>query len=218
MTSCPYADSLVVIDFETTGLSPELGDRPIEIGAVRLDGGDVISKFQCLMNPGVRISPFIEQYTGITNSMLRDAPPISAVMRSYVDFAGDSNVVAHNASFDRRFLVSELHRLGRKHRGDFACSMLVARRVYQHSAKHTLSTLAELNQLRPIGSFHRALSDAHLAAQLWVRMIRDLNETHNIGRIPFSLMQAISRRPRKTIHRFIQKWAATNASANVSEI
>ena len=64
------ADSLVVIDFETTGLSPDLGDRAIEIGAVRLQNGVVTDRFQQLMNPGFRISGFIESYTGISNAML----------------------------------------------------------------------------------------------------------------------------------------------------
>ena len=74
------ANSLVVLDFETTGLSPNNGDRAIEIGAVRLEQGIVTDKFQALMNPGFRISTFIEQYTGITNAMLTTASPCDAVM------------------------------------------------------------------------------------------------------------------------------------------
>ena len=67
------ANSLVVLDFETTGLSPTQGDRAIEIGAVRIENGQVTDKFQALMNPGFRVSSFIEQYTGITNQMLAKA-------------------------------------------------------------------------------------------------------------------------------------------------
>jgi hypothetical protein len=64
----PAADTVVILDFETTGLSPGMGDRAIEIGAVRIDNGQVTERFQELMNPGQRISGFIELYTGITNS------------------------------------------------------------------------------------------------------------------------------------------------------
>ena len=67
------ADNVVVLDFETTGLSPNQGDRAIEIGAVRLSKGVVVERFQELMNPGFRISGFIENYTGITNAMLAQA-------------------------------------------------------------------------------------------------------------------------------------------------
>ena len=69
------ANTVVVLDFETTGLSPGLGDRAIEIGAVRIEDGTVTARFQELMNPGQRVSGFIESYTGITNAMLANARP-----------------------------------------------------------------------------------------------------------------------------------------------
>ena len=65
---------MVVLDFETTGLSPHYGDRAIEIGAVLVEHGVIVDRFQKLMNPGFRISPFIESYTGITNEMLKGQP------------------------------------------------------------------------------------------------------------------------------------------------
>lgn len=72
--------SLVVLDFETTGLSPDSGDRIIEVGAVLVSGNKITDSFQSLMNPGMRVSGFIEQYTGITNQMLEGAPPAAEVM------------------------------------------------------------------------------------------------------------------------------------------
>ncbi|MCV5334282.1 3'-5' exonuclease, partial [Escherichia coli] len=74
---------MVVLDFETTGLSPTLGDRAIEIGAVKLVNGEVVDSFQQLMNPGFRVSSFIENYTGITNNMLRSVPSCEEVMASF---------------------------------------------------------------------------------------------------------------------------------------
>ena len=81
------ADTVIVLDFETTGLSPNCGDRAIEIGAVRIESGEIVDRFQSLMNPGCRISSFIESYTGITNDMLCDAPPCNKVMKQFSDFS-----------------------------------------------------------------------------------------------------------------------------------
>ena len=72
--------AIAVIDFETTGLSPAQGDRATEIAIVVLDGATVVDRFHSLMNAGVRISPFIEAYTGISNEMILAAPPASEVM------------------------------------------------------------------------------------------------------------------------------------------
>ena len=65
----PNANTAIILDFETTGLSPNIGDRAIEIGAVKIENGEVTARFQELMNPGQRVSSFIESYTGITNAM-----------------------------------------------------------------------------------------------------------------------------------------------------
>ena len=81
------ADTVVVLDFETTGLSPDLGERPIEVGAVLLEAGRIIDRFQSLMNPGKRINSFIEGYTGISNAMVRKAPPCAEVMAEFAQFA-----------------------------------------------------------------------------------------------------------------------------------
>lgn len=69
------ADTVIILDFETTGLSADKGDRAIEIGAVRIENGEITERFQKLMNPGRRIDGFIEHYTGITNEMLKKHRP-----------------------------------------------------------------------------------------------------------------------------------------------
>lgn len=97
--------SVIVLDFETTGLSPNHGDRAIEIGAVLIENNRIVNSFQKLMNPGFRISSFIESYTGISNSMVEDAAPCEEVMEQFADFVDDYPLVAHNASFDTRFWI-----------------------------------------------------------------------------------------------------------------
>jgi len=88
------ADSVVVLDFETTGMSPQQGDRSIEVGAVRLEAGQVTGRFQSLMNPGIRINAFIENFTGISNDMVCDAPCCEDVMQEFADFIDGHDLVA----------------------------------------------------------------------------------------------------------------------------
>jgi hypothetical protein len=103
---------IAVIDFETTGISPGQGDRATEVAIVLLEGGRVVDRFQSLMNAGVRIPSFITQLTGITNAMVAAAPPAAQVMAEAARFVGDAPMVAHNASFDRKFWQAELARPG----------------------------------------------------------------------------------------------------------
>ncbi len=200
------ANTVVVLDFETTGLSPDLGDRAIEIGAVKIEQGAVVEQFQGLMNPGQRISAFIEDYTGITNAMLKRTPPCGEVMTAFADFVGSADLVAHNASFDKRFLYAELERVRRNCDGKFACSMLVARRIYQQAENHQLGTLVEYANIPNDGTFHRALADAQMTAQLWLKMVDHLRSEHRIEPVPFSLMQKLSATPKKSVKRFLQNY------------
>lgn len=198
------ADTVVVLDFETTGLSPQYGDRVIEIGAVRMVRGHIVERFQQLMNPGFHVAPFIEQYTGITNRMLQRAPSCEDVMDQFADFLGDDNLVAHNASFDRRFLDAELQLIKRQYTGAFVCSMLVARRVYQDAPNHKLGSLVAYKNLPTEGVFHRALADSEMTATLWLKMLADIAAQYAISPIPFHLMQQLSRKSKTAAHRFLR--------------
>ncbi|MFT6985117.1 MAG: DNA polymerase-3 subunit epsilon [Psychromonas sp.] len=201
------ADTLVILDFETTGLSPDMGDRAIEIGAVLIENGKVTDRFQELMNPGQRISGFIEDFTGISNAMLKDAPPCAEVMQRFAHFIGDYNLVAHNASFDKRFLDAELKRISRNYAGQFACSMLLARRIFQHAPNHKLGTLVEYVNIPTDGVFHRALYDSEMTAKVWLAMLEQIQENHNIQTIPFELVQKLTKTPAKSVQRLLSSWS-----------
>ena len=121
--------NLAFIDFETTGLSPESGDRIIEVGIAVLEGGRIVDRYQSFINPQARIPGAVVALTGIDDSMVRTAPKAVDVMPEVLKFVGDLPLVAHNASFDRRFMDSELRRIGQRRTNDFICSLLVARRV-----------------------------------------------------------------------------------------
>lgn len=201
----PLANTVVVLDFETTGLSPTQGDRAIEIGAVLLEEGKVVDRFQQLMNPGFRVSSFIESYTGITNQMLKAAPSCSEVMDQFADFIQGHNLVAHNASFDKRFLDAELEQIQRTYAGDFSCSMLIARRLYQEAPNHKLGGLVDYKNIPHDGVFHRALADSEMTAKLWLLMLQDLEHQYKISAPSFSLMQAISKKSKATVASFLQR-------------
>jgi len=207
------ANTVVVLDFETTGLSPDGGDRAIEIGAVCIKGGEVTGQFQQLMNPGRRVDRFIEDYTGITNKMLKHAPPCREVMHGFADFIGDYNLVAHNASFDKRFLDAELSRIGRNYGGQFACSMLAARRVYPRAPNHQLGTLVKHANIPVEGVFHRALYDAQMTARLWLAMLDRLSDRYAVSDIPFSLVQRLTRTPKHSVQQLFGRGKKSNVSA-----
>lgn len=198
------ADSLIVLDFETTGLSPDRGDRAIEIGAIRLEKGLVVDRFQALMNPGKRISGFIENYTGITNRMLSMAAPCGEVMDRFANFMGDSNLVAHNASFDKRFLDAELSRIYRSYNGHFACSLLISRRIYQQAPNHKLGSLISYKNIPSDGDFHRALYDSEMTAKLWMTMLCDISLLTAASDVPFTLIQKLAKTSKSGVKMLLQ--------------
>lgn len=184
-------DPVVVIDFETTGLSPDHGDRATEIAAVLVRDGQIVDRYQSLMNAGRRIPTFIESLTGISNSMLRGAPTPRQVMTEVADFVGDHPLVAHNASFDRKFWDAELARIGRRTTQPFVCSMLVARRVLPDAPNHKLGTLVAHAGLPVTGRYHRALADAEMAAHLTLHLERTLIERFRLTTVSHGLLQRI---------------------------
>ncbi|MDP3136795.1 MAG: 3'-5' exonuclease, partial [Burkholderiaceae bacterium] len=124
---------LAFVDLETTGATAS-NDRITEIGIIEVDTDGSVREWQQLVNPGVRISPFIEQLTGISNAMVATAPDADTVMRDASRFVGNAPMVAHNASFDRRFWQAELARAGATAAQPFACTMLVSRRLYPQAS------------------------------------------------------------------------------------
>ncbi|RDD30458.1 DNA polymerase III subunit epsilon [Prosthecochloris sp. ZM] len=201
------ADSVVVLDFETTGLSPQYGDRAIEIGAVLVEEGRIVDRFQKLMNPGFRISSFIEAYTGITNEMLKGEACCEEVMAQFSEFIAGHNIVAHNASFDKRFLDFELKRANRSYEGACCCSLLVSRRIYQDSPNHKLQTLVSHAGVPTTGSFHRALADAEMTAYLWVAMIDRIRQQYGIPTVFFDQLSELSRVDKLYAHRYLTSLA-----------
>ena len=200
--------AVAVIDFETTGLSPAMGDRATEIAIVLLEGERVVDRYQSLMNAGVRISAFIQAYTGISNEMIAAAPPASRVMVEANRFVGGRPMVAHNASFDRRFWWAELRRLGEAADQPFACTLLLARRLYPGAPNYRLGSLASFHDLPATGRAHRAMADAETAAALLGRIRRDLRERFGVPEPRHELLMRLQACSRKAVPRAIEQYLA----------
>jgi len=204
---------VAVIDFETTGLSPDHGDRATEIAAVLVEDGKIVDRYQSLMNAGVRIPQFITELTGITDVMVRDAPPAAEVMGEVADFVGDHPLVAHNASFDRKFWDAELGRIRRQRRQEFACSMLVARRVFPQAPSHKLGVLVEFANLPVTGRYHRALADAEMAASLLVRMEDELRRRYKVHHVSHELLREIQKVQKHQLDNCLERYQRKSATA-----
>lgn len=202
----------VVIDFETTGLSPAQGARATEIAAVRIEGGRITDRYQSLMHTGAWVPPFIEQLTGISNRMLEQAPPAARVMDEVTEFARGGEMVAHNASFDRGFWLHEQALAGCTPAAParFACTMRLARRLYPEAPNHRLGTLAALHGIESTGRAHRALADAEMAAQLWLRIVHDV-ERRYAAEVTHELLCTLQATHRAQLTRCIERYFAGRA-------
>jgi len=198
-------EPIAVIDFETTGMSPGHTCRATEIAAVIVEDGRIVARYQNLMNSGAYVPPFIESLTGISNAMLRKAPPAAEVMAEVAEFVGRTPLVAHNAAFDQKFWDAELGLIQRQRVQDFACSMLLARRLLPQAPNHKLGTLNSWAQLPHTGQAHRAMADAEMAANLMLFMAAQLRERHAIREISHALLCRLQKVPAAKIAEALSK-------------
>nr|WP_312870718.1 DEDD exonuclease domain-containing protein [Gordonia asplenii] len=166
-----FETPLVVVDLETTGGA--VTDAITEIGAVRIQRGEVVGEFATLVDPGRDIPPQIVTLTGITTAMVTSAPTIASVLPAFVEFARGAVLVAHNARFDTGFLRRGLQSLDLD--WPFAatlCTVAMARRILSRDEAPTvkLAALADLFDVatRPT---HRALDDARATVEVFYRLL-----------------------------------------------
>lgn len=195
-TAPASSESYAVLDFETTGLNPNRGDRAIEIGISLLRNGIEVDTFSSLINPGMRIDPFITKLTGISNKMVASAPSAIDVMPKAFEFVGDAHLVAHNASFDKKFWRRELqHALGTKDASNFLCTLMLSRRIFQSFASHKLGEVARELGIEAKNS-HRALGDAQVTSKVLSLMFKRLCDAHPAEEINGEFLYAYQRKPR----------------------
>jgi DNA polymerase-3 subunit epsilon len=211
--------TIAVIDFETTGISPGQGARATEIAAVLVCGGRIVDRYASLMHSGAWVSPFIEQLTGISNAMLQGAPPAEQVMREVGRFTRGLPLVAHNAAFDRGFWQAEARQAGldADPAHAFACTVLLSRRLYPQAANHRLGTLAALHHLPSAGRAHRALADAEVTAHLLLQIQHDVSDRFSNElchrEVDHDLLMALQRSEAGALQRCVARYGRAETTA-----
>lgn len=163
----------IVFDTETTGLSPQSGDRLVEIGCVELwNRVETGRTFHSYCNPGRPMPTDAELVHGLTDRFLSDKPPFAELCEALLDFIGDSPLVAHNAAFDFGFINHELGACGRPTvcNSRMVDTLALARQKFP-GAKHSLDALCTRFGIdRSLRIRHGALIDAQLLAQVYVEL------------------------------------------------
>ncbi|MHB0775343.1 exonuclease domain-containing protein [Halomonas sp. WWR20] len=159
--------ALIFLDLETTG-TRTTRDRITEIAALKLVGGEVVSRYTTLVDPGVSIPEPIRNITGITDAMVNGQPTFEEVANELFVWLGDGRLVAHNARFDYGFLRNEFKRAGLEYQAKVVCTLKLSRRLTPQEAQHNLDALLLRHDLTN-ASRHRALGDAEALLALWKR-------------------------------------------------
>lgn len=174
------APAYCVFDIETTGLSPRQCGI-IEIGAVMVSGDSIRGTFQSFVDPGEPIPPEITRITGIDDSMVAGAPPIGEVLPAFLDFVGDSVVVAHNAPFDLGFVNESLMaRYSRKMINPIICTLKLSKMLFPSLESHSLDSVMNHFRITRDGASHRALDDARACSKVLLRLLKMMKESGGI--------------------------------------
>lgn len=201
-----FDQPIVMLDFETTGLSAAAGDRITEVAALRIVDGVVTERYVTLINCGVRIPSFVTALTGISQRMVDGAPPVAHVLPRLLEFIGDDVLAAHNASFDARFLLAESLRQGLspRHRG-LICSLKLARRMLPRQTSYKLGGLASALNITYRGAAHRAEADAEVSTRLLLHIGDSLRHQYRCQSIAPSLLEAINRQSAAKVPDFLSR-------------
>ena len=164
----------VAFDLETTGLSSQK-DEIIEIGAVRMQGGKELDRFQTFVNPRRRLEQKIVELTGITDAMLADAPSIETVLPEFLEFVGDRVLVAHNADFDTGFIREACRKQGLNYGFTSVDTLILSQNLLPHLNKFKLDVVSNALSL-PDFNHHRAGDDAVTCGLIFHKLTDKLRE------------------------------------------
>ena len=173
-----FADEFVAFDLETTGLSSRT-DTIIEIGAVIMKEGREVDRFQTFVAPGRKLEQKIIELTGITDNMLLGAPTIEDVLPKFLEFVGDRVLVAHNSDFDTGFIRAACAKLGLPYNFTAADTLILSQNLLPQLNKFKLDIVANALSL-PDFNHHRAADDAVICGSIMARLLKKLEEEHDI--------------------------------------
>lgn len=171
--------AFTAFDTETTGLKTDAA-RIIEIGAVQFNRDGIIGRFEMLVNPLQSIPPECTAVNHITDSMVSDKPVISKILPQFIDFLGDSIIVAHNARFDLNMLAAELERSALPpNKNRVIDTLALCKWAYPEAGKYRQTFIAERLGIR-ITDAHRAADDAFVCGNIFLRCIYDTAERQKL--------------------------------------
>ena len=201
-----YQRPIVMLDFETTGLSPAMGARITEVAALRIEGARVVDRFVSLVNCHVEVPAFITSLTGITQEMVDSAPCVSEVVPELLRFIGQDTLAAHNASFDEKFLKAEARSLGMAPgHAQLVCSLKLSRRLFPGLPSYKLSPLSSSLGIRFRGSAHRAEADAQVSAEVLIHAADHLGRTYGVDSIDPALLARVNALSAAKVPDFLRK-------------
>ena len=173
-----FDQEFVAFDLETTGLSSQT-DRIIEIGAVIMKDGREVDRFQTFVDPERPLEKKIVDLTGIDDSMLKGAPKIEEVLPKFLEFVGDRVLVAHNSDFDTGFIRAACKRQGYEYHYTAADTLILSQNLLPHLSKFKLDVVSNALSL-PEFNHHRAADDAVTCGLIMARLLKKLEEEHDI--------------------------------------
>ncbi len=173
-----FDDTFVCFDLETTGFSAK-NDRITEIGAVKIENGVITDTFSTFVNPERPIPAKITELTGITDSMVKDAPSDVDAVKDFLEFCGDAVLVAHNAPFDTSFIREVCAKSGMEYTYTSIDTVAICRSILNDIKNCKLDTVAKYLRL-PDFNHHRACDDANILAHIFLQLIDRLTSDFDI--------------------------------------
>lgn len=217
MNSIP-SGRFVVLDFETTGLSPAMGARVIELSAREVVDGRSGREFVTLVDPGVPVPSEVTQITGITTAMLNGAPHSAVAMYQLASFIGNSPIVCHNAGFDRKFYEHEASDFLEGRPVRTLCTLLLARRIFPGRASYRLGSLIREMGIAPPGRLHRASADTFVTTLLFDRICTDARSHCRVGHFDYDALGQLQRVRIASAREWLASYEAPGVAASFASM
>lgn len=174
-----FLDEFIIFDIETTGFIPGK-DYITEIGAVKVKNKQIIDRFSTFVKPKKNIPIKVQELTGITNDMVKDAPDVNEVLIDFNNFIGDAVLVAHNADFDMSFIRYFSKESNIIIKNTTLDTLELARMLFPDLKNHKLNTLTKEFNI-PLNNHHRAVDDAEATALLFIHFINYMEDNNIRG-------------------------------------
>lgn len=189
-------DTFIVFDLETTGLYPNSGDSIIEIGAVKVENGKIIDRYDELINPGINLNDEIVRITCITDEMLENKRDEKEAIIDFMKWAGNNTLVAHNAKFDISFLDSAYKKYNLGELNNKVIDTLgMSRYLESNERYHNLATLVKRYEIPwDEDKHHRGDYDSEGTALILIKMLKklqlnDISTINDLSKYPFILIR-----------------------------